>query len=144
MTVSIPLSGTCNCSISADTVSFSGFLITLIFPFVSIMAYATSCKEKTSFCRNCSNKSSMVIRNLRICFWSTLPSLIKIIGLPHTAFRNPECFTINADTTISAITKTAIGTIPLTRGCAVSCIGMAAMSEMSNVTTNSDVCNSLI
>ena len=84
------------------------------------------------------------MRRRRISCWSILPLLMTTIGLPQIARRNFVLLSIQIEARISQTIKIPIGKSPLTSGWPLSCMGMAAISEINSVTTSSLVCNSLI
>ena len=117
---------------------------TLKFPFTSSTANATVEISNTSCPRKSSTRSSTVIRTLFIICWSITPFFIITADLPFIIFRIKRLFIDITEIRISSITSIKIATTPFNMGCDVSCRGIAAISEISSVTTNSFGCISPI
>ena len=64
------------------------------------------------------------------------------MGLPLISLENPEDLSISPESSSSSATSTTMGIRPLSSGMPLSCMGTAARSEMSSVTTSSTGCSS--
>lgn len=65
-----------------------------------------------------------------------------MIGLPVMSRDTQGSLSIQPDSSSSRDTRIRIGTSPLSSGIPLSCMGTAAKSEISSVTTNSTGCSS--
>ena len=81
--------------------------------------------------------SSSVKRFARMAACCRIPSLMSVVGLPHTSRRSRMERIQPYESSIDSASSVTIGTTPLSSGMPKSCIGTAARSEMSIVSTSS-------